>query len=150
MSIADDVRRVQTWYPHIYLACHTDHKRARSTKSGITPRESSLLAHLDERTPQSAAALARHLRIGRPAMSAMLKRLHVRGLVRVDRDARDARRLEVRLTRAGTHAMAEASVLETALVRKLLQQLSPPRRRHALSGLQLLAEAARGLARESA
>ena len=150
MSIADDVRRVQTWYPHIYLACHTDHKRARSTRSGITPRESSLLAHLDERTPQSAADLARHLRIGRPSMSAMLKRLRTRGLVRVERDAKDARRLEVRLTKAGAHAMADGSVLETTLVRRLLKRLTGDDRARALAGLELLARAARTLARESA
>ena len=150
MSIADDVRRVQTWYPHIYLACHTDHKRARSTKSGITPRESSLLAHLDERVPQNAAALARHLRIGRPSMSAMLKRLKTRGLVRVDRDETDARRLEVRLTKAGAHAMADASVLETTLVRRLLKQLPSDDRRRALDGFELLARAARALTRTSA
>jgi hypothetical protein len=47
----DPVRDVQTWYPQIYLACHVDHKRPKTTRSGISPRESSLLCGEAGTTP---------------------------------------------------------------------------------------------------
>ena len=145
MPIASDVRDVQTCYPQIYLACHVDHKRARSTSSGITPREASLLAHLDETRPKSASQLARHFRVGAPSMSALLKRLRLRGLIRVERGPEDTRQLAVFLTEAGTQAIADASVLDTARVALLLKRLAPDERRRALDGLRLLARAAREL-----
>jgi DNA-binding MarR family transcriptional regulator len=143
MRSNDAVRRVQTWYPQIYLACHVDHKRPRTTASRISPRDSSLLAHLDERTAVTAAELARHLGIGPSTLSAALKRLSSLGYVAQTTDARDARRREVRLTRAGARAMSDSSVLEASHVRALLTQLRPEEQRRALAGLALLARAAR-------
>ena len=142
------VRRVQTWYPQIYLACHIDHQRSRSAKTGISPRESSLLAHLDEQTGTSPAALARHLSIGAPTLSAALKRLARLGYVTQARHPEDARRLEVRLTPAGALAMSASSVLEASRVRALLRRLSADERARALDGLGLLARAARELSRQ--
>ena len=145
MSQTDPVRCVQTWYPQIYLACHVDHKRARHSPGGISPRDSSILAHLDERTAVTSAALARHLRIGAPTMSAALKRLAAHGYVVQERDAADARRRQVRLTPAGVRAMSDSSVLEADRVRALLRRLRPTERARALDGLSLLARAARDL-----
>ena len=142
----DAVRQVQTWYPQIYLACHVDHKRPRTTRSGISARDSSLLAHLDERAPATPASLARHLGVGAPAMSAALKRLARLGYVSQDRNPNDARKIEVRLTGSGARAMAESSVLEPARVDALLKRLDPGERERALDGLALLARAAREMA----
>ncbi|HJR61669.1 MAG TPA: hypothetical protein VJ813_19840 [Vicinamibacterales bacterium] len=58
MPRRDDVGSVQTGYPQIYLACQVDHKRARTTGSGLSPRDSTIFAHLDERRTLSPAALA--------------------------------------------------------------------------------------------
>lgn len=149
MSSSDAVRCVQTWYPQIYLACHVDHKRPKTTRSGISPRESSLLAHLDSRVPVTPADLARHLGIGAPSMSAMLKRLTRLGYVAQQRDPNDARRREVRLTAAGASAMAESSVLEADRVESLLKRLKPAERTRALDGLSLLARAARDMQMEA-
>ena len=148
MSADDDARALQTWYPQIYLACHVDHKRPRTTVSGISPRDSSLLAHLDARVPVGPAALARHLRIGAPALSAALKRLTRLGYITQEPDPADARRRQLRLTQAGRRAMAESSVLETARVRALLKRLTPAERAQALEGLGLLARAAREMSGE--
>jgi len=142
-DVPDSVRSVQTWYPQIYLACHEDHKRARRTRSGISDRDSSILAHLDQRDPMTAASLARHVGIGRPAMSATIKRLVSRGLVTREPDATDARRRHLRLTPAGIRALGESSVLETSRVRRMLRCLTPAERKRALDGLSLLARAAR-------
>ena len=148
MSLKEAARGVQMWYPQIYLACHVDHKRQRTTASRISPRDSSLLAHLDEHVPETPAALARHLRIGAPTLSAALKKLARLGYVVQARDPDDARRQQVRLTRAGAEAMSESSVLDAAQVRRLLLRLTPSERTRALDGLGLLARAAREIATE--
>ena len=150
MSSNDPVRDIQTWYPQIYLACHVDHKRARTTRSGVSPRESSLLAHLDARVPVAPADLARHLGIGAPSLSAMLKRLARLGYVVQDRDPKDGRRRAVRLTAAGASAMSEGSVLEADRVQSLLKRLTRAERRRALDGLALLGRAAREMQLEGA
>ena len=146
MASKSAVRQVQTWYPQIYLACHVDHKRSRTTGSGISPRDSSLLAHLDQRDPVTPAALAKHLRIGAPTLSAALKRLARLGYVSQSKDPNDARRTELRLTAAGARAMSESSVLEASRVQALLTRLAPTERARALDGLGLLARAAREMA----
>ena len=146
MASKSAVRQVQTWYPQIYLACHVDHKRSRTTGSGISPRDSSLLAHLDQRDPVTPAALAKHLRIGASTLSAALKRLARLGYVSQSKDPNDARRTELRLTAAGARAMSESSVLEASRVQALLTRLAPTERARALDGLGLLARAAREMA----
>jgi len=144
-----DVRLVQTCYPQIYLACHRRHQRRRSSASSLSPDDSTLLAHLDEREPSTAAALARHLGVGKPALSAALKRLVALGLVEPRRAPADARVVHLRLTARGALAMRDNSVLEPSRVEALLSRLTPQRRRTALRGLGFLADAARGLSRES-
>jgi len=59
----DLVFRIQRDYPRIYLACHVDHVRARTSPHGISSRDASLLAHLDASEAQTAGALAAHLGI---------------------------------------------------------------------------------------
>jgi DNA-binding MarR family transcriptional regulator len=137
-----DVRLVQTLYPQIYLACHTSHA-PRSANGGVTARDSTLLAHLDERRPTTPSALARHLGIGKPTLSAAVKRLARLGYVRVDRTSRDRRVSHLRLATAGAVAMRNSSVLEPVRVRRLLASLSAAERRAAVEGLSLLARAAR-------
>ena len=44
----DDVFEVQRLYPQIYIACHTDHVRAVSTKWRISSQDASILVHLDQ------------------------------------------------------------------------------------------------------
>jgi DNA-binding MarR family transcriptional regulator len=141
----DAARAVQAWYPQIYLACHRDHKRAVNTSSGISPRESTILAHLDGETPVTMTALARHLGIGTPSLSAAIKRLVRLGYVDQGSDDRDARRRPLRLSEAGIRAMADSSVLDTARVRAMLRRLNVEERARALDGLGLLARAARRL-----
>jgi DNA-binding MarR family transcriptional regulator len=143
-----DVQLVQKYYPQIYLACHTGHT-TRSSTTGLTPRDSSLLAHLDERTPITPTELARHLGIGKPTLSAAVKRLVRNGLIRVDRNPADGRVLHLRLARGGAKAMRASSVLEPDRVRRLLHELNASERRAALRGLALLATAARRITMES-
>ena len=146
---ARDVRIVQTCYPQIYLACHTRHQRAASSPHSLSPRDSTLLAHLDEARPTTPSALARHLGVGGPTMSAAVKRLVRLGYVEQERDPADARRMRLRLARKGAAAMRDSSVLEAARVRRVLAKLSPADRRTALDGLTLLARAAQDVMKEA-
>jgi DNA-binding MarR family transcriptional regulator len=146
---ARDVRLVQTCYPQIYLACHTRHTRAASSPQRLSPRDSTLLAHLDEKRATTPSVLARHLGVGGPTISAAVKRLVRLGYVEQDRDPEDARSVRLRLAHRGAAAMRDSSVLEPARVRRMLAQLAPGDRRAALSGLAVLAAAARRLMEES-
>ena len=141
MSSAD-VRLVQTCYPKIYLACHTRHRKAASSDTHISARDSSLLAHLDEARGTTPTALARHLGIGRSTLSAAVKRLTALGYVTSSTNGRDARSTVLRLSPRGAAAMRGSSVLEPERVERLLAVLGPRERRAALAGLEILADAA--------
>ena len=140
---ARDVRLVQVCYPQIYFACHTRHLRRASTPTKLSAADSTLLAHLDERTSVRATALARHLGVAPSTLSAAVKRLTAHGYIVQDRPARDGRVRVLRLSRSGAAAMQASSVLETTRVRAMLSRLSAAQRKQALAGLSLLAAAAR-------
>jgi DNA-binding MarR family transcriptional regulator len=141
MSSAD-VRLVQTCYPKIYLACHTRHSRAASSDSHISARDSAMLSHLDEKRGITPSELARHLGVGRPTMSAAVKRLTGLGYVMATTDGKDSRRVLLHLTARGGAAMRTSSVLESARVERLLAAMTARDKRAALTGLALLADAA--------
>ena len=145
---ARDVRLVQTCYPQIYLACHTRHIRAASSPQRLSPRDSTLLAHLDEQHTTTPSALARHLGVGGPTISAAVKRLVRLGYIEQERHPDDARSVRLRLAEKGATAMRDSSVLEPARVRRMLAKLAPKDRRAALNGLAVLAGAARRVMEE--
>ena len=142
MPVSDrDVAAVQRYYPQIYLACHTQHQRRRTTSANLTANESSLLAHLAHDEPLRAATLARHLGVGASTLSAAVKRLTALGYIVRERDRNDHRALALRLSAQGARAMQGSSVLETRRVAHLLAQLSAADRARAIDGLRLLADA---------
>jgi DNA-binding MarR family transcriptional regulator len=108
----------------------------------LSPRDSALLAHLDERRSITPTRLARHLGIGKSTMSAAVKRLQTLGHIAVSADPQDRRITFLRLSHKGAAAMQGSSVLEPARVRRVLAVLTGAERRRALDGLQLLAGAA--------
>ncbi len=139
------VRDVQRFYPWIYLACHVDHIRARSTDHRLSSRDSSLLAHLDPREAITAGELARHLSVGAPAVSAAVRRLEALGYLKRERRASNLRVVELRLTERGAEAMAAGSVLDARRVARLLAGLKPADARRAVNALATLAHAARAM-----
>jgi len=146
--MTQDVRLVQTCYPQIYLACHLAHAPRHSSRGGLTPRDSTLLAHLDERRAVTPSDLARHLGVGRPALSAAVKRLVRLGHITVERSPEDRRVIHLRLAAGAARAMRHSSVLDARRVRRLLAVLTDAERREALAGLALLAKAARTITTE--
>ncbi|HEX6189027.1 MAG TPA: MarR family winged helix-turn-helix transcriptional regulator [Pyrinomonadaceae bacterium] len=145
---ADDIYEVQRLYPQIYLACHTNHVRAASTRWKLSAHDSAILSHLDRSSGLSPRSLAKHLSVTPSTLSASIKRLTNLGYLTCDAPADDKRRREIRLTDRGAEAMAATSVLDGDRVRELLEKLKPADRRTALNGLALLAQAARKLTAE--
>lgn len=144
MSVSDrDVRLVQVAYPQIYFACHTRHIRRASTTTRLSAADATLLAHLDEDRATRPTDLARHLGLAASTLSAAINRLATLGYVTLNRAESDGRAIDLRLTTRGAAAMQASSVLDAALVAKMLNRLSAPERKRALEGIGLLAKGAR-------
>ena len=141
----DDVYQVQRLYPQIYVACHTDHVRAASTKWRISSHDASILVHLDREFGLSPRALANHLGVAASTLSASIARLSEMGYLTITPNEADRRKRELRLTARGAEAISSTSVLNAERVRAMLNKLKPDERKTALRGLILLAQAAREL-----
>ncbi|HEX4736797.1 MAG TPA: MarR family winged helix-turn-helix transcriptional regulator [Allosphingosinicella sp.] len=144
----DDLYAVLRAYPLIYLACHVEHRGRKTSATGLTSREASFLAHLEDAEPMRPAVLARHLGIAPSSLSAALARLEKLGMIAMEIDPADARGRLIRLTAKGKEAFASGSVLEPSRVAALLDSMDPDARRRAVDGLALLGAAARRLREE--
>jgi DNA-binding MarR family transcriptional regulator len=136
------VERVLELYPRIFFACHTRHRRDPQTKKLLSAHQGSVLDHLDEREAITLNGLAAHLGVTPSTMSLTIERLVRRGYVLRVRDARDRRRVQLRLSPAGARVKQAQQVLEPARVRGMLARLRPEEREAAVAGLALLARAA--------
>ena len=95
------VRQVMELYPRIYFACHTRHVRDPKTKRLLSAHQASILDHLDEYEPLTLLDLAEHMGVTPSTMSLHMERLVRRGYVLRERDAKDGRRLKLRISPAG-------------------------------------------------
>ncbi|HVM60115.1 MAG TPA: MarR family transcriptional regulator [Verrucomicrobiae bacterium] len=142
MTLPSDIAAFVRLYPQIYFACHRRHVRDERARRTLSLNQASILDHLDSIQPTSLHALARHMGVTASTMSLNVDRLERDGYVSRERDRRDARRIELRLTSAGARLKQQQKVLEPELVRSLLKRLTGPDRAQALHGLELLARAA--------
>jgi DNA-binding MarR family transcriptional regulator len=140
-----EVETVLRCYPQIYFACHRRHVRDEKTQEVLSAHQASVLDHLDDVEGTSLFELARHTGVTASTMSLMVDRLERGGYARRQRNPRDGRRVDLRLTPAGIRIKRQQKVLEPELVAAMLGCLDRPRRLKALEGLQLLAEAAETL-----
>ena len=128
-------------YPKIYFACHRRHVRDEQSQTLLSSHQASVLDHLDEIEGTSLLGLARHMGVTASTMSLMVDRLERGGYVTRQRSTTDRRRVDLRLTPAGVRIKRQQKVLEPGLVAAMLQRLDQRKRRQALLGLELLAEA---------
>ncbi len=129
-------------YPKIYFACHTRHVRDEETQQRLSAHQASILDHLDELEPVSMLRLAGHMGVTASTMSLTVDRLVRAGYVTRDRDAADARKVALRLTKDGARLKERKSVLDRELVAGMLGRMKPRDRSAGLAGLELLAKAA--------
>src|SRR5580698_5866001 len=139
---SDAVRQLMEFYPRIYFACHRRHLRDPKSRRVLSAHQGSILDHLDAREPVMLLELARHMGVTPSTMSLEVEQLVRKGYVTRVRDARDGRRLMLRLSSGGVRVREANSVLDTERVRKMLARLSPEERAAGIAGLALLAKAA--------
>jgi DNA-binding MarR family transcriptional regulator len=140
-----DVETVLRCYPQIYFACHRRHVRDEKTGQVMSQNQASILDHLDDTEGTTLFDLARHMGVTASTMSLTVDRLERGGWVKRERSKQDARRVELRLTDDGVRIKKQRKVLEPALVDAMLARLEDGKRKKALRGLELLAEASREL-----
>jgi DNA-binding MarR family transcriptional regulator len=138
-----EVETVLQCYPQIYFACHKRHVRDPRTREVLSGHQASVLDHLDDVAPTALFDLARHMGVTASTMSLTMDRLVRAGYVIRERSTEDRRRLDLRLTAAGLRIKKQQKVLEPELVAAVLARLDERKRRQALRGLELLAEASR-------
>jgi len=141
-----EVETVLRCYPQIYFACHRRHVRDDQTGEVMSSHQASVLDHLDEREGPALFDLARHMGVTASTMSLTVDRLVRGGWVVRERSREDARRVDLRLTEAGVRIKRQQKVLEPALVSAVLERLDERKRKQALRGLEILAEASREVA----
>jgi DNA-binding MarR family transcriptional regulator len=134
-----------TLYPRIYFACHMRHVRDPQTQRLLSRHQVSILDHLDELDPTTVMELATHMGVTPGTMSIAIDRLEEKGYVVRGKDAKDRRRVHVRLTTAGLRVRDASSVLDPARVEALVGRLSDEERARAIEGLGLLAHAGQDL-----
>lgn len=130
-----------TYYPKIYFACHTRHVQDEETNQRLSAHQASILDHLDEVEATSMLQLAAHMGVTASTMSLTVDRLVRAGYVTRDRDALDARKVALRLTKDGARLKERKSVLDRELVAAMLARMKPRERAAGLAGLALLAKA---------
>lgn len=139
MPIGEAMTALMTLYPRIYFACHTRHVRDPQTQRLLSRHQASILDHLDELEPTTVMDLAAHMGVTAATMSLAIDRLERKGYVVRLRDAKDRRRVHVRLTTAGVRIKEASSVLDPERVQRLVARLSDAERTRAIEGLGLLA-----------
>lgn len=142
------VELIQLAYPRIWFACHIEHRtRSEPHGSGLTDREAGILAHIaaDTENGANAADLARHLGIGKAALSQHLKRLQQLALIETRTTDDDRRRKTIRLTATGRRTVSASSPLDAGKLHQLLATMRVEDAVDAVNGLQRLAEAAHRL-----
>jgi MarR family transcriptional regulator, organic hydroperoxide resistance regulator len=140
----DLVFEIQRLYPQIYLGCHVNHVRAKSTKWRISSSDASILSHLNLSEATSPRVLAKHLGVVASTLSASLTRLSKLGYL-TNTPGADRRKRELRLTELGREALMTTSVLDATRIKQLLEKLSADEQEVAIRGLSLLAMAASSL-----
>ena len=148
-SVQEAARDVMALYPRIYFACHTRHVRDPQSLRLLSRHQASILDHLDEIEPTTVMDLAGHMGVTAATMSLSIDRLERKGYVVRLKDAKDRRRVHVRLTTAGVRVREASSVLDPARVEALVARLSEEERTRAIEGLGLLADAARVISERS-
>jgi DNA-binding MarR family transcriptional regulator len=142
VTLPNEIAAFLRLYPRIYFACHRRHVRDPKARRTLSLNQAGILDHLDSVEPTNLRSLARHMGVTASTMSLNVDRLERAGYVRRERDRRDARQIELRLTETGDGLKQQQKTLDPERVGALLKRLQGRDRAGALRGLELLAKAA--------
>lgn len=145
----DFVTKIQMYYPRIYIACHVDHVKERTSANAVSVRDATILAHLSSEEYRYPKELAQHLRITPSTLSEALHNLVSLGYVHFMTDKEDGRRALFILAEKGIQAVKDSSVLDSKRLEALLKNLSEEEKIAAINGLKLLAEAGSRIANDA-
>ena len=144
----DAVQSVLAAYPAIHAACRRQSPLVGRGRRRLSNHLATVLEQLDPVEPLAVGELAARMRVTPGTISLQLARLARLRLVARARDARDARRVELRLTEAGARLREQRSLLDPLRVRAALARLPEPERDAVVAGVRLLARAVLELERE--
>lgn len=135
-------RAILAAYPAVLAACRR--REVRDSESGIrlSPHLAGLLEHLDPGEPVQVGELARLLRVTPATASLQIATLVRLRLVSRTRDAKDGRRVHLRLTETGARVREARSLLDPDRIGAALARLPARERRQAVAGARVLARAA--------
>ncbi len=139
---SDPVADILAHYPRIYFACHTRHVHDAEARRTLSSHQAAILDHLDELEATSLKELAEHMGVTPGTMSIAVERLVTQGYVDRERDPVDARRVQLRLTRAGVRTKQGGPVVAPKRIKQMLGNLDQDELERAVEGLALLARAA--------
>jgi DNA-binding MarR family transcriptional regulator len=137
-----DIETVISAYPRIQYACRPTRVLDPEGEGALSAHQASILGLLDVADPTMVGELAEYFGVTASTMSLNLKRLEAGGFITRVRDPADRRVMNVRLTERGVRISEARSVLDPDCVDRMLQAVHPERRREAVRGIALLAEAA--------
>ena len=115
-------------------------QRTRTT-TGLSAAQLFVLGQLRDADGVSLTELAERTLTDRTSVSAVVERLERDGSVRSERDARDRRRMRVRITAAGRRRLSAAPQPPTVQLIAALRRLKPRQRRGLTSHLVALLDA---------
>lgn len=101
---------------------------AEMAGSELTPRQFAVLSMLAEHPNASQTEIVNHTGIDRSTLADIVKRLVDRGLLARRRSKFDARAYSVRLTAAGTSALAATAPIVARVEERLLYAVAPSQR----------------------
>src|SRR5260370_23485534 len=128
-------------YPPFCPGCRARHVRDPQPQRLLSRHQASILDDVDEIEPTTVMGLAGHMGVTAGTISLAIDRLERKGYVIRLKDAKDRRRVHVRLTSAGVRVRESRSVLDPARVKALVARLSDAERARAVEGLGVLARA---------
>ena len=137
-----DIKSLLSAYRRIRFAGRSREAVDPTTGTRLSAHQANLLGLLDTEDPAMVSELAEHMGVTLSTMSLTLKRLEAAGFVTRTRDPSDRRVTKVRLSDAGARLLAAHAVLDPHRIDGVLRMLDPERRREAMRGLALLADAA--------
>ena len=126
----------------IYQACHREHLRTDESGRALTENQARVLDHLHDAQPMTLSKLAEHMGIGRSAASITVKRLIRAGYIKKTRGKDDRRCVGLTLSAAGLKIQEHNTVLNPALVEKLIGMLGQQEAEQAIVGMERLARCA--------